>query len=420
MANNNGKKQAILRAGQEVFAQKGLVNSTISEIAKKAKVGDSIIYHYFENKEDLLFSALQELMEKSYKELLFHFKGLMGPVSHLGKMVWFHLYQNDFSSGDARLMKNLLFECRSNKEFYHHAGYKALQKYAGLMLAILKKGIKEKYFRDDLDIGIVRDMIFGFLDEESLSCLAYREVDETLSDFESIMSLIMAMIGVGSDAVANVNPGMPNSSFSEKNEVVKSDKAARVREASISIFAQKGHRKATMLEIAEKAGVAEGTIYEYFKNKNDLLYSIPRDKFKSYQYQLKRVFDPKGPLEKLRRFIGDYFRIFSSDKEFLTIFLCDIKLNKQFYNTEAFIAFLNTNEMLYEILNEGKESGVFRSDLNNRVFRNLFLGSFSHLAIRWYVLERVTPLEMMGELSMITTLLCRSVTREVENVFENI
>jgi TetR/AcrR family fatty acid metabolism transcriptional regulator len=49
MANNNGKKQAILRAGQEVFAQKGLVNSTISEIAKKAKVGDSIIYHFFEN-----------------------------------------------------------------------------------------------------------------------------------------------------------------------------------------------------------------------------------------------------------------------------------------------------------------------------------------------------------------------------------
>lgn len=416
MGNKNGKKQAILRAAQEVFAEKGLANSTVSEIAKKADVVDSIIYHYFENKEDLLFSSIEELIEKSHNELLFHFKGLMGPVSHLGKMVWFHLYQNDFSSGDARMMKNLLFECRSNKDFYNHSGYKALQRYAGVMLAILKKGVNEKYFRDDFEIGIVRDMIFGFLDEESLSCLAYREIDETMSDFESIMALIMAMIGIESDdSSININPVA-----SVGTEAVKIDKASRVLDAAVSIFAQKGHRKATMLEIAEKAGVAEGTIYEYFKNKQDLLYSIPKGKFLQYQSRLKRVFEPKDPLEKLRCFIGEYFRIFSTDSEFLSIFLCDIKLNKQFYSTEAFVAFLNTNEMLYEILNEGKDLKVFRPDLNNRVFRNLFLGTFSHLAIRWFVLERVTPLKMMSELEAIISLLCRAVTREVKNVFENI
>lgn len=416
MGNKNGKKQAILRAAQEVFAEKGLANSTVSEIAKNADVVDSIIYHYFENKEDLLFSSIEELIEKAHNELLFHFKGLMGPVSHLGKMVWFHLYQNDFSSGDARMMKNLLFECRSNKDFYNHSGYKALQRYAGVMLAILKKGVNEKYFRDDFEIGIVRDMIFGFLDEESLSCLAYREIEETMSDFESIMALIMAMIGIETDESSiNMNPVA-----SVGTEAVKIDKASRVLDAAVSIFAQKGHRKTTMLEIAEKAGVAEGTIYEYFKNKQDLLYSIPKGKFLQYQIRLKRVFEPKDPLEKLRSFISEYFRIFSTDSEFLSIFLCDIKLNKQFYSTEAFAAFLNTNEMLYEILNEGKDLKVFRPDLNNRVFRNLFLGTFSHLAIRWFVLERVTPLKMVSELESIISLLCRAVTREVENVFENI
>lgn len=415
---NNGKKQAILRAAQAVFAEKGLANSTISEIARRADVGDSIIYHYFENKEDLLFYSIEELIEKSHKELLFHFKGIMGPVSHLGKMVWFHLYQNDFSSGDARMMKNLLFECRSNKNFYHHDGYKALQQYAGVMLAVLKKGVKERYFRQDLEIGIVRDMIFGFLDEESLSCLAYNEIDETLEDFESIMALIMSMISIESDGDSNVHI---NPDAAENNgTAAKENKAQKVLNAAVSIFAEKGHRRSTMLEIAEMAGVAEGTIYEYYKNKTDLLYSIPRDKFKYYQAGLRHIFQPKDPLEKLRTFITEYFRIFSSDHDFLMIFLCDIKLNKQFYNTEAFISFLNTNEMLYEILNEGKKTGVFRSDLNNRVFRNLFLGSFSHLAIRWYVLQRVTPLEMMTELNIVTRLLCRAVTRKVENVFENI
>lgn len=415
----NGKKQAILRAAQEVFSEKGLARSTISEIAKRANVVDSIIYHYFANKEDLLFCSIEELIEKSHNELLFHFKGIMGPVSHLGKMVWFHLYQNDFSSGDARILKNLLFECRSNKNFYDHDGYKALRHYAGVMIAVLKKGVKERYFRSDLEIGLVRDMIFGFLDEESLSCLAYQEIDETLPDFESIMALIMAMISVDTDsetAPVNMNP----EAVTDTNGEAKQNKKEKILAAAVSVFAQKGHRKSTMLEIAEKAGVAEGTIYEYFKNKEDLLYSIPKDQFLIYQAGLRYAFEPKGPLEKLRSFIIEYFRIFSTNHDFLMIFLCDVKLNKKFYNTEAFIAFMNTNEMLYEILNEGKEQGVFRSDLNNRVFRNLFLGSFSHLAIRWYVLKRVTPLEMMSEMAVVTRLLCQAVTRKVENVFENI
>lgn len=410
MKKKNGKKQAILRAAQEVFSEKGLEKATISEIAKKADVVDSIIYHYFTNKQDLLFSSIEELIEKSHEELLFQFKGVMGPVSQLGKMVWFHLYENDFSSGDARKMKNLLFECRSNKDYYKHSGYRALQRYAGVMLAILKRGVQEKYFREDLEIHISRDMIFGFLDEESLSCLAYREVDETLPDFESIMSMVMSMIGIDADGLS---PGMnPGAAPSVKNG--RNDKAERVSEAAVSIFAQKGHRRATMLEIAGHAGVAEGTIYEYFKNKQDLLFSIPKNKFLSYQIELKGVFTSKDPLEKLRSFIWEYFRVFSSDGDFLMIFLSDIKLNKRFYSTEAFGAFLGTIEILYDILDEGKDCGVFRRDLSNRVFRNLFLGAFSHLCIRWFVLERVPPIRVMSELASVTDLLCRAVVQKFE------
>ena len=414
---DNGKKVAIIKAAQDVFAEKGLVKATISEIARSAGVVDSIIYHYFQNKEDLLFYSIEELLEKSNRELSFHFKGLMGPVSHLGKMVWYHLYQNDYSSGDARRLKNLLFECRSNKNFYTHDGYKSLQRYSGVLVAILKKGIAEKYFRPDLNVGIVRDMIFGFLDEESLSCLASYEVEGTMGDFESIMGMIMAMISVESSggSPGNVNPEAVDIGVEEKKQ-----KADLVRDAAVAIYAQKGHRKTTMLEVAEKAGVAEGTIYEYFKNKEDLLYSIPENRFDQYRAYFKQLLGPDDALSKLRRFIWGYFRIFSSDADFLIIFLCDIKLNRRFYSTQAFISFLNTNEVLYEILNEGKETGIFRPDLNNRVFRNLFLGSFFHLAIRWFVLERVSPLEMMTELSTAVSMLSLAVTRPVENVFEGI
>ena len=412
----NDKKQAILEAAQEIFSKKGLANSTVSEIAKLANVVDSIIYHYFKNKEDLLFYALADLMEKSNKQLLFHFKGLMGSVSHLGKMVWTHLYNNDFSSHEAWMMKNLLLECRSNKSFYQHDGYKSLKKYSGVMLAILNKGIKEKFFRDDLNILVIRDMIFGFLDEESLSCLVYQEIDETLPDFDAIISMILAMISVeANDFSKRISPAED-----KPNERMEIKKSTLLLNAATSVFSQKGYNKATMLEISEKAGVAEGTIYEYFKNKKDLLFSIPDKKFELYHKKLEQVCEPKNPLKKLELFIAEYFRILTSDSEFLTIYLYDLKLNKQFYTIDAFSSLINLNKILYDILDEGKQLGVFSSELNNRVFRNLFVGSFSHLAMRWFILNRVTSLQMMSELSEVISLLCLSATRSVENVFGEI
>jgi len=66
---NNGRRKDILIAAQEIFSQKGLADSSISEIAKRAGIVDSIIYHYFKNKEDLLFYALADKLDSVEKEL---------------------------------------------------------------------------------------------------------------------------------------------------------------------------------------------------------------------------------------------------------------------------------------------------------------------------------------------------------------
>ena len=122
--NENNKKQKILRAAQIIISEKGLKDSTITEIARKAGVVDSIIYHYFKNKEDLLFCALDAQMKTAVKELMFNFKGIIGSVSKLGKMVWHHLHANDYDQGDEKIRKYLTLECRANKNFYKHESRK--------------------------------------------------------------------------------------------------------------------------------------------------------------------------------------------------------------------------------------------------------------------------------------------------------
>ncbi|MFH0727520.1 MAG: TetR/AcrR family transcriptional regulator [Pseudomonadota bacterium] len=394
----NTKRQNILNAAQEIISEKGLKESTITEIARRADVVDSIIYHYFKNKEDLLFCALDSQMKSATTDLLFHLKGVMGPISKLGKMVWYHLHTNDVNQGDARIRKHLLLECRANKNFYKHESYEALKKYAGVLHGILKEGVAEGYFRGDLSLGVVRDMIFGVLDEENLSCIAARELTETTPDFDHIMSLILAMI-----------ENRPENG----NLAKKADKAQTVLRAATTLFARKGFNKSTMVEVGNEAAVAEGTIYEYYINKQDLLLSISKEQFKTYKADLDQAFNVEDPRIKLKRLIWHHFFLLTSDNDFLTIFLNDIKLNKHFYATDSYNFFINYFEKVSEIIEEGKRAGVFRKEVHNRVFRNLFIGSFTHLMLRWFFISGPPPLVFVREFHHAAELLCRAVIIQI-------
>ncbi|MDR3554490.1 MAG: TetR/AcrR family transcriptional regulator, partial [Syntrophobacteraceae bacterium] len=392
------KKETILQAAQDILAEKGLRQSTVSEIARRAGVFDSEIYRYYKNKEDLLFYSLSERLEGVMKELMFHFSGIIGATNKLSKMIWFHLNINDNESDSTRVLKYLLFECRSNSQFYSHPGYDSLRRYAGIMVSILKEGVESSAFRSDFSLHLVREMVFGLLDEEALSCLLIGEVDKTIPDFEPIMSLVFAMI----------QNGTHTHSPEDTN-----DKFRRIIESAKRVFANKGYDKATIAEIANDARVAERTIYEMFKTKEDLLLAISEDKFSSQNKYIESLFEPEEPLAKLQRLIYYFSNLLLSDPSFAIVFLRDTKLNKKL-NIKSYSYLFDCISTLYKILDEGKKDGTFREDIDNRVFKNLFFGAFSHLTVRWFVVGKVTPIKMMEELNEVSSLLCRSVTRRLD------
>ena len=267
------KIEQILDAAEEVMSEKGLQNSSIAEIAKKAEVTDSLIYNYFKGKEDLLFSIPARRMKVVLKDLSEQLQGIPDPISKLSKMIWFHLHFNDTYRGYAHL---LLLECRSNRNFYQHEAYGLIRQYAGVMIGILEDGVKRQIFRSDVDMPLVRDIIFGVLDWEILSCLASHKIKETESDLENILDLILPMI-----------------TFQTKSENMELNKSSRILQAAESVFAEKGYIQATISEIAKISNVSEGTIYEYFKNKDDLLFSIPEQKFQEHIAQSDEIFKLK-------------------------------------------------------------------------------------------------------------------------------
>jgi TetR/AcrR family fatty acid metabolism transcriptional regulator len=384
----NEKRQKILDAAERIMSAKGR-GATISEISAASGVTDSVLYHYFKNKEDLLFSVAQEHLRDALERLDEQLQGIMDPVNQLSKLIWFQLYYHDTHPDYGNL---LLFECRSSKRFMNHEAYGMIKRWSGIGIEILNNGISDGSFRNDLALPIVRDAIFGLVDMENIQSLTAREQLQAHKDLDAILDLVLPMIRPDAEEYAP-----------------KNNKAGRILESALNVFAAKGYQSATIQEISKAAIVSEGTIYEYFNNKEDLLFSILERKFQNNLDLLDELFEVRTPLRKLKRFIRYHFTIYLTQPVFVKVFLFDAIYNSGFYASNAYQPFKQYIESIYAILDEGKMDGSIRPDINNRVFRNLFMGIFSHMALRWLFTNKGSQTDKIEEINAAIALLSRSV-----------
>lgn len=385
-------KWKILAAAEEVMSKKGFESSSISEIARLANVTDSAIYLYFKGKQDLLFSVPGEKLKKQLTLLREHLNGIPDPLGQLRKLIWLQLRYHDDHRGYARL---LLVECRSSKAFYSSPAYGIVREYARIVSSILARGVKEGRFRSDVPIRLVRDVVLGALDMESINSLTTGEPARGESDFEDVVDLVDAM----------VEP--------REQEARRPSRMEAILEAAKKVFAEKDFSKAKISEIARLAGVADGTIYEYFQSKEDILLSLAASRLDTYLRQAAGAFDVRSPDRRLRRLIKHHFSCFLSDREFLKLFLMRLQGNDRFYSSDAFETFRRYGSLIEDVVEDGKTRGIFRQAVNPRVFRNMFFGAFAHMSMRWFVLRESARVDKLEEIEKVTELLTSAVMARV-------
>jgi TetR/AcrR family transcriptional regulator, fatty acid metabolism regulator protein len=382
------KRELILQLTEEILPDTGDLNTILSDISKRSGIQGSNIYYYFKNKEDLFFTLVERTVITVLLELDSHLQGIQDPVSRLRKLLWFTLSYHDKHPAWTNL---LFFKCRSNKKFYQHSAYKQIRKWGGLGRNILQDGVEKGLFRSDVNLGLIRDIIFGTIDWETLKYHAAHETEGTIQDIEKIISLVLPMIIYKPDIPINIE-----------------DKSHRILVAAEQLFSKKGYAKATISDIATLAKVGEGTVYEYFKNKEDLLLSIPRLRFKEQFKNSQDIFDTKSPTSKIKHFFRFHFTISLSQPDFLKLFLFQLQFSSHFFQSEGYKSLLQYSETVNTILNEGKEVGEFRKDIDNRVFQNLWLGSFCHMVIRWLTVRQKTEVDKTEEIDEFISLLVKA------------
>jgi TetR/AcrR family fatty acid metabolism transcriptional regulator len=180
----------------------------------------------------------------------------------------------------------------------------------------------------------------------------------------------------------------------------RKDKRHLITEAAVAVFAERGFHQARVSDIARRAGVADGTIYLYFKNKEDLLLSIFEEKMDIMLAGLTDALaNTDDPLERIRRFARFHFRQVRENRSTAEVLQVELRLSNKFlkeYRPEKLWAYLG---VFGQIVREGQSKGIFRADLDPFVTMWAFFGALDEIAMQWVLSRKADrfPLEEAAE-----------------------
>jgi len=159
------------------------------------------------------------------------------------------------------------------------------------------------------------------------------------------------------------------------------EKYRMILNAAKQVFAMEGFYNSKVSEIAREAHVADGTIYLYFKNKDDILISLFEEELtrviKSQKAELEKIEDPR---EKIIKFCDNHLSIAESDRALAEVMQVELRQSNKFmreYKNKPFLAYLN---IIADIIIEGQEKGLFRPDIKHDIAARVIFGSLDELS----------------------------------------
>ena len=167
------------------------------------------------------------------------------------------------------------------------------------------------------------------------------------------------------------------------------EKHHRIIEAATKVFAKNGFYQSKIAQIAKEAGVADGTIYIYFENKDDILISLFEEQMKAVldnmALQITKIDDPA---EKLEIFASTHLDLIEKNKDMAEIIQVELRQSGKFmkeYKNERFMEYL---DIIGDIISEGQKRGLFRKDVIPGVAKRAFFGALDEVSRFWVLSSR--------------------------------
>ncbi|ACA41531.1 YsiA [Lysinibacillus sphaericus C3-41] len=167
---------------------------------------------------------------------------------------------------------------------------------------------------------------------------------------------------------------------------VKRDKPKykQIIDAAVIVIAENGYHQAQVSKIAKQAGVADGTIYLYFKNKEDILISVFNEKMAVFVESLQDIIENGNTSkDKLSRMIENHFNVLATDRYLATVTQLELRQSNKDLRLKINSVLREYLHLLDQILIEGMLSGEFNQTMDVRLARQMVFGTIDETITSW-------------------------------------
>lgn len=169
----------------------------------------------------------------------------------------------------------------------------------------------------------------------------------------------------------------------------KPDKRDAILRAAIDTFAARGFFNAQVADVARAAGVAAGTVYLYFRGKDDLLISIFERTMKEAIAEGRRSVDAiDDHVERLREIARRHLDRMGRNRALAVVFQVELRQSTKFMERFSATHLREYLGIIRDVIADGQAAGVFRRDVNPTLAAKLFFGMVDEMATNWILSKR--------------------------------
>jgi TetR/AcrR family transcriptional regulator, fatty acid metabolism regulator protein len=167
------------------------------------------------------------------------------------------------------------------------------------------------------------------------------------------------------------------------------DKPQQIIEAAVRVFARKGYYNSRVSDIAREAGIAAGTIYLYFRTKDDILVTLFREKMAQFVGSLRKaIADEPDAVAKLSRLIRLHFEMLEEDPQLAEVVQVELRQGQKFFRGASTHEIASYFALITSMLEEGVAEGRFRAELPVKVATKALFGAMDQMATSWVLGKR--------------------------------
>ncbi len=194
------------------------------------------------------------------------------------------------------------------------------------------------------------------------------------------------------------------------------DKRSRILDAAEQIFALRGFHGARVTDIAKTAGVADGTIYLYFKNKDDLLVSLFEQRMSWInEIMAATVAECSDARSRFRGMVDRYLDLAVARPHLAEVLSIELRSSSKFMKEYKNVKFAEFLGLIAEVIQQGQQAGDIRDDVQPELVGRALFGALDELVVH-YLMTRRRAADMAGIRAQVFSVLWSGIERRREEL----